>query len=106
VSSAHLVDFEPRRIFFPVVGRRVTIEPLPRAGAVVRILGSIHDRHAIAGARDARRLLDYVGGLVDSLETYHLELSPDLGDLRAVVDFVRDPRRGYERVAERGMRAL
>ena len=80
-------DVPPDRIFFPRVGDRVAIERIPRAEAVVRILGSIHDRHAIATASDARRLLDYVGGLVDSLEAYDLQLSPDLADLGAVVDF-------------------
>ena len=57
------VDFAPRRIFFPAVGARVAIEPMRRATAMARILDAIHDRHAIAGADDARRLLDYVGGL-------------------------------------------
>jgi hypothetical protein len=86
------VDYEPRRIFFPTVGERVAIEPMRRARAMARILDAIHDRHAIAGARDARRLLDYVGGLVDSLEAYELELSPRLSDLDAVVDFVAGGR--------------
>jgi hypothetical protein len=82
------VDFEPCRIFFPTVGERVSIEPMRRARAMTRILDAIHDRHALAGAPDARLLLDYVGGLVESLEAYELELSPHLADLDAVVDFV------------------
>ncbi len=52
------VDFAPRRIFFPAVGTRVAIEPMRRATAMARILDAIHDRHAIAGADDARGLLD------------------------------------------------
>ena len=82
------VDFAPRRIFFPVVGARVAIEPMRRSTAMARILEAIHDRHAIAGADDAQRLLDYLGAFVDSLEAYQLELSPRLSDLDAVVDFV------------------
>jgi len=82
------VDFAPRRIFFPVVRDRIAIEPMARARAVTRILDAIHDRHAIEGARDAQRLLDYVGSLVDTLEPYSLELSPRLSELDAVIDFV------------------
>jgi hypothetical protein len=85
-------DFEPRRIFFPTVASRVAIEPIRRARAMTKILDAIHDRHAIAGAWDARTLLDYVGGLVDSLEAYELELSPRLADLDAIVDFVAGRR--------------
>jgi hypothetical protein len=81
-------DVKPARIFFPVVGSRVAIAPMPRARAMTRILGAIHDRHAIEDADCARRLLDFVGALVDSLETWELELSPRLSDLDAVVDFV------------------
>ena len=87
------VDFRPRRIFFPVVGANLAIEPVSRARAMLRILGSIHDRHAIATASDARLLLDYVGDLVDSLEAYDLRLSPDLADLDTVVDFLAEPGR-------------
>ena len=93
------VDFVPRRIFFPWVGTRVAIEPMPRAMAMARILDAIHDRHAIAGADDARRLLDYLGAFVDSLEAYQLELSPRLSDLDAVVDFVAGGPSGRTRAA-------
>jgi hypothetical protein len=85
-------DFSPRRIFFPAVGARVAIEPMPRARAMTKIFDAIRDRHAIADARDARRLLDFVGGLVDSLEAWELELSPRLADLDEVVDFVSGRR--------------
>jgi hypothetical protein len=81
-------DVKPTRLFFPVVGSRVAIKAIPRARAMTRILGAIHDRHGIEDAGCARRLLDYLGELVDSLETWELELSPRLSDLDAVVDFV------------------
>jgi len=87
------VDFLPRRIFFPIVGTHVAIDRISRADAMVRILGSVHDRHAIATAADGRGLLDFVGDLVDSLETYALQLSPDLGGLATVADFLARPRR-------------
>jgi hypothetical protein len=91
------VDFVPGRIFFPAVGARVAIAPMRRATAMARILDAIHDRHAIAGADDARRLLDYLGAFVDSLEAYQLELSPRLSDLDAVVDFVAGAPSGRSR---------
>jgi hypothetical protein len=81
-------DSTPRRIFFPAVGRRYTVAPITRAEDMVRILGSVHDRHAIHGATDARRLLDLVFDLAASIEAYDLELSPDLRDLGALADFV------------------
>jgi hypothetical protein len=96
------VDFEPRRIFFPTVGARVAIQPMRRARAMAKILEAIHDRHAIAGAPDARRLLDWVGTFVDRLEAWELELSPRLDELDAVVDFVASGRPARARTLAAG----
>lgn len=81
LPCAPFEDAPIRRIFFPRVGEVLRARPLGGGEAFRRVLASIRDRHYLGGLEDAREMLGFFAGLLDSAELHELELSPDLDDL-------------------------
>ena len=94
VQAAQLLDSQPYRdarvgkLFFSRVGRRFSIDPVPRARALVRLLDGIRDRHRFAGRQDMAEFLDFFADFVEGTDCFDLTLSQDLDDLDQLVSFL------------------
>jgi hypothetical protein len=85
------IPYEDRpagRLYFPAVGRRFGVRPIPPRAAVVRILGTIVPAHRFVDAADRLDLIRLVTDFVEPLACADLELSPDLADLGQLVEHV------------------
>jgi hypothetical protein len=78
------------RIVFPSVRDRFRIGPLAKHRALLLLIDATRTSHRFSGPRDYGEYLDYFSDLVDSAETYALDLSPDLGDLARLAAWMRD----------------
>lgn len=82
----HAVD----RLVFPRVGGAYRIAPLAKRAALVTLIGATRSSHRFAGPGDYAAYLDYLSALVDAADTFTLELSPDLTQLRRLAEWMRD----------------
>lgn len=77
------------RIVFPAVGQRFRATALRKSAALVRLIDATRGSHRFSGAADQSAYLDYLAGLVEGVATFEVELSPDLSELDALVDWMR-----------------
>jgi hypothetical protein len=78
------------RLVFPSVRERFRIEPLAKHRALLLLIEATRTSHRFSGPRDYGEYLDYFSDLVDSVETFTLELSPDLTDLARLAAWMRE----------------
>lgn len=78
------------RLVFSSVRERFRVEPLAKHRALLLLIEATRTSHRFSGPRDYGEYLDYFSDLVDSVETYVLDLSPDLADLTRLAAWMRD----------------
>jgi hypothetical protein len=88
VRSIPYEDRPAGRLYFPVVGERFLVRPIPTRAAVVRILSMITPAHRFVDAADRLDLIRLVTDFVEPLTCADLELSPDLADIGQLVRHV------------------
>ncbi|HEY4001548.1 MAG TPA: hypothetical protein VGO93_21925 [Candidatus Xenobia bacterium] len=90
-DAARYVDFRPlperpfHRIMFPHVGERVRQTPLPAALAVTRLIHMKQADFVYVNGSEVAAFMDFLADLVETTPCVDLELSPNLGDLDALV---------------------
>lgn len=87
----HALPYEDRAarcLYFPVVGHRFGVRPIPPREAAVRILGAIVPAHRFVDPGDRLDLVRLVTDFVEPLRCADLELSPDLGEIARLVEHV------------------
>jgi len=82
----HRVD----RLVFPHVGSVFRVSPMAKREALIALISATRASHRFSGPADHEAYLDYLSALVDSADTYSLELSPRLSELDRLVAWVRD----------------
>lgn len=78
------------RLVFPRVGAAFGIERLSKRDALVRLIDGTRSSHRFSGAADYGAYLDYLSALVDAVDSFALELSPDLSQLHRLAEWTRD----------------
>lgn len=78
------------RLVFPRVGTAFRIARLSKREALVALIGATRTSHRFSGPADYGAYLDYLSALVDAVDTFELELSPDLTELRRLAEWMRD----------------
>ena len=80
----------PKRLFFPRVASGFAVEPISQRDAVARILNDFARTQRFGDATDRANLMGLVVEFVRPLEAADLELSPDLGELDSLVEFLTE----------------
>jgi hypothetical protein len=88
-ASAPFVDAAPGRLAFSRVGERFSIDAVSRGAAVAELLAMTRRSHRFASPADYAAHLEFFSDFVESLETFALELSPNLRELDRVVEWAR-----------------
>jgi hypothetical protein len=83
------VETEVRSLFFPLVAERFEIRALAKEEAAARLLAPLLERHRFVDDADQAAFLEVFAGLAESCDTWEVSLSPDLGDLERLVEFLR-----------------
>jgi hypothetical protein len=78
------------RLVFPSVGETFGVRRMSKRDALVGLIRATRSSHRFSNASDYGAYLDYLSSLVDSVDTFSLELSPNLSELDRLVDWVRD----------------
>lgn len=78
------------RIAFPRIGTAFHVAPMAKSNALVELIRATRASHRFSGPADYGAYLDYLTNLVESVETFSLELSPNLSDLDRLVAWIRD----------------
>jgi hypothetical protein len=76
------------RLAFSRVGNRFEARPMRRRDALVELMRATRASHRFSGEADYAAYLDYLTALVESVESFSLELSPRLADLDKAVAWV------------------
>jgi hypothetical protein len=79
--SAPHRDYRVDRLLFTRVGHRLAVTPLTRQAALLSLVRETAWCHRFVDARDYAAYLRYLAGLVDAVDVFDLELSPDLSEL-------------------------
>lgn len=95
-DSSPFVDHPLERLCFVRVGERFTVARIRAARAVALLLGGTRKLQRFADPADQGRFLDYLTAFAGSVPGFEVELSPDLNDLRRLVDFLRVRPEGRE----------
>ncbi len=82
------VETEVRNLFFPRVGERFEIRPLAKEEAAARLLEPVLERHRFVDDAEQAAFLDLFARLVESCDTWEVDLSRDLRELDRLVDFL------------------
>jgi hypothetical protein len=88
-ASEPFVDAVPGRLAFVRLGERLSISAVSRGAAVTELLAMTRRSHRFAGPADYVAHLEFFSGFVEALETFAIELSPDLRELDRVVEWAR-----------------
>jgi hypothetical protein len=83
-------DHRLDRLVFPRVGTAFRVSAMAKAEALVALIRATRASHRFSGPADPGAYLDYLSTLVDSADTFSLELSPRLSELDRLVAWVRD----------------
>ena len=78
------------RLVFSRVGSGFETRPMSRRDALVELIRATRASHRFSGDADYAAYLDYLPALVESVESFSLELSPRLVDLERAVAWVSD----------------
>lgn len=74
-------DHRPDLLFMSRVGDSFSVAPLARKDALVQMMGITGEMLRFSNRHDYQSFLDPLAGLVASVPTFSLELSPDLSQL-------------------------
>ena len=77
------VETEVRNLFFPRVGERFEIRPLAKEEAAARLLEPVLERHRFVDDAEQAAFLDLFARLVESCDTWEVDLSRDLRRARS-----------------------
>ena len=91
------VETEVRNLFFPRVGERFEVRALAKAEAAARLLEPVLERHRFADDAEQAAFLDLFVRLVESCDTWEVDLSRDLAELDRLVELLKE--RGAAREA-------
>jgi hypothetical protein len=80
-SSRPYQDFPAHRLFFPRVGADFAITPLKPQQALLRLMKLTAQFQRFAGGPDQARFLELLSGFIGTVQSYEVELSPDLENL-------------------------
>ena len=83
-------DHRLDRLVFPRVGSTFRVSGMAKREALVALIRATRASHRFSGPADPGAYLDYLSTLVDSADTFSLELSPRLSELDRLVAWVRD----------------
>jgi hypothetical protein len=83
-------DHRLDRLVFPRVGSAFRVSGMAKREALVALIRATRASHRFSSPADHEAYLDYLSALVDSADTFSLELSPRLSELDRLVAWVRD----------------
>jgi hypothetical protein len=86
-------DHRLDRLVFPRVGSAFRAAAMAKAEALVALIQATRASHRFSAPADHEAYLDYLSSLVESADTFALELSPRLSELDRLVAWVRDGAR-------------
>jgi hypothetical protein len=84
------VETEVVNLFFPQVGDRFDVRALAKEEAAARLLEPVLERHRFVDDAEQAAFLDLFAKLVESCETWEVDLSRDLAELDRLVEFLRE----------------
>ena len=85
-SSRAYEDFPAHALHFPKVGSRFALDPLKPQAALLRLMKYSSHLQRFASPADQDGFLGFLTGFVETVATYEVELSPDLGDLERLAE--------------------
>jgi hypothetical protein len=89
-SSRPYEDFPAHRLFFPRVGAGFAVTPLKPQQALLRLMKLTAQFQRFAGGPDQARFLELLGGFIGTVQSFEVELSPDLDQLGRLASALRD----------------
>lgn len=89
-ASEPYLEHRLDRLVFSRIGLGFETRPMSRRDALVELIRATRASHRFSGEADYAAHLDYLTALVESVESFSLELSPRLTDLERAVAWVRD----------------
>lgn len=91
-TSQPFREYPLDRLVFPSVGEKFEVRSLSRRDALIELIRTTRSSHRFSGADDYSNYLDYISTLVASVETFAVELSPNLDDLARLIAWVHHDR--------------
>jgi hypothetical protein len=82
------LETEVTNLFFPRVADRFEVRPLAKEEAAARLLEPILERHRFIDDAEQAAFLDLFARLVESCDTWEVDLSRDLTELDRLVEFL------------------
>jgi hypothetical protein len=82
------LETEVRNLFFPRVGERFEIRTLAKEEAAARLLEPLLERHRFVDDAEQAAFLDLFARLVESCDTWEVDLSPDLAEIDRLLEFL------------------
>lgn len=81
-------DFPLGELYFPRVGERLAVQPLPRKQVVARLCADLLPTHRFSHAAERLQFFDMLSDFAAAVQPFELELSPRLADLDALTDLL------------------
>ena len=87
-SCSQCEDMQVDRLFFTYVGKAFSARPIPAASAMARLQRGLEERYRFANPSDRRSFVSFLEAFTSSIESWELELSPDLDELPKLTAFL------------------
>ena len=81
-------DMKVDRIFFASVDKAFSVRPIPASSAMDRLQRGLDERYRFANPSDRRSFDSFLEAFTGSIESYELELDPDLDELPKLTAFL------------------
>ena len=81
-------DMKVDRLFFASVGKAFSVTPIPASSAMGRLQRGLDERYRFANPSDRRSFDSFLEAFTGSIESYELELDPDLDELTKLTAFL------------------
>ena len=87
-SCSQCEDMQVDRLFLTYVGKAFSARPIPAASAMARLQRGLEERYRFANPSDRRSFVSFLEAFTSSIESWELELSPDLDELPKLTAFL------------------